>query len=185
MTPIKNYYTLSLAAGLSVYTPVVVVDGETLVLLQMLGAPEAVNANWAALVGGGKAHWIKGELIQLGGMKHHIRLKAALPCGWSETWLIHRQASFAEMTPGQPFYVIDDGLALPVTKFFWLCDKSFSIPLQATWAEHLWLAGQERGLVTLVNPDSCHGLTAWRVDPDLSAWEEIVSTGLQQRQITF
>ena len=185
MTPIKSHYTLSLAPGLSVYTPVVVVDGETLVLLQMLGAPEAVNANWAALVGGGKSHWIKGQLIQLGGMKDYVRLKASLLCGWSETWLIHRQASLTEMTPGQPGYVVDDGLSSLVSKFFWLCDKSLSIPLHVDWAEHLWLAGRQRRLVTLVDPEQCHGLAAWRVDPDLNAWEAIVSTGLQQAILTF
>ncbi|MCA9944486.1 MAG: hypothetical protein KC449_13450, partial [Anaerolineales bacterium] len=104
---VKNDPTrkLSLAQGLAVLTPALAIDDvdETLVYLEMVGAKQSVKANWAALVGGGKVHWIGRKRIRLDGMKEHVKIQATLPCGWANHILIHKQASLKEMNPEQPF----------------------------------------------------------------------------------
>ncbi len=103
--------TLSLASGLTVYTPALVIDNlaDNIVYLEMVGAKQSVKANWAALVGGGKVHWLDRKRICLDGMKSHIKLQSSLPCGWTNHILIHKQASLKQMNPEEPFYLLDDG----------------------------------------------------------------------------
>jgi hypothetical protein len=123
--------TLSLAGGLAVYTPALTIDDEenTLVYLEMVGPKQSVKANWAALVGGGKVHWIGRQRVQLDGMKQHVRVQASLPCGWTSTALIHKQASLKEMNPEQPFYLLDDGTRPIPPLFYAMLNKSLALPL--------------------------------------------------------
>ena len=94
---IKNDPTrkLSLAQGLAVLTPALAIDDveNSLVYLEMVGAKESVKANWAALMGGNRVHWVGGKRIEMDGMKQHIKLQATLPCGWVSQVLLHKQAS--------------------------------------------------------------------------------------------
>ena len=119
---VKNDPTrkLSLAQGLAVLTPALAIDDvdETLVYLEMVGAKQSVKANWAALVGGGKVHWLGRKRIRLDGMKEHVKIQATLPCGWANHILIHKQASLKEMNPEQPFYLLDDGTQ-PIPPLFY------------------------------------------------------------------
>jgi hypothetical protein len=106
--------TFSLAQGLTVYTPAVAIDNgdNTLVYLEMAGPMQSVKANWAALVGGTKVHWIGRKRIEFDGMKSHVKIQSALPCGWANYILIHKQASLKEMNLEQPFYLLDEGAQL-------------------------------------------------------------------------
>jgi len=120
---------LSLASGLAFYTPVLTIDDEenTLVYLEMAGPKQSVKANWAALVGGGKVHWIDRQRIQMDGMKQHVRVQASLPCGWTSTALIHKQASLKEKNPEQPFYLLDGGTRPIPQLFYGMLNKSLSL----------------------------------------------------------
>jgi hypothetical protein len=101
---------LSLASGLPVHTPVVVLDpdNDDVVYLQMVGSKQAVRANWAALVGG-RVQWLGRQRVELDGMKRHVLVQTALPCGWLDAVLIHKQASLQVMQPEEPFYLVDTG----------------------------------------------------------------------------
>ena len=179
--------TLSLAQGLAVYTPALAIDDVdgTLVYLEMVGAKQSVKANWAALVGGGKVHWIGRKRVQLDGMKNHVKLQSTLPCGWANHILIHKQASLKEMNPEQPFYLLDGGTQ-PIPRLFYsMLNKCLALPLLESWAEYLWANGRERNLITLLDNGEGQGYTAWRVLPALAEWQNIVESGLHSQMIAF
>ena len=100
---------------MTIHNPILAIDTDeqTIIIAQFLGPPQAVKSNWAALMGGGKSHWINNTTIKLGGSKNHITLKKSLPCGWLEMWLIHHQASIEKMLIDEPFYVLDNETAVP------------------------------------------------------------------------
>jgi hypothetical protein len=158
---------------------------DTLVYLEMIGPKQSVKANWAALVGGGKVHWIGRKEIRLDGMKEHVKLQATLPCGWSDTILIHKQASLREMNPEQPFYLLDDGTRPIPPLFYPMLNKCLALPLLEGWSGYLWENGRERKLIKLLDEGEGQGYTAWRVLPAPKEWQEVVSDGLRLRQLAF
>lgn len=178
---------LSLASGLGVYTPVLAIDDETdtLVYLEMVGEKGAVKANWAALAGGGKTHWIKGQRIALGGMKAHVKLQTSLPCGWVDQILIHKQASLKEMSPQEPFYLLDDGTKPIPPLFYPMLNKCLAVPILEEWADYLWGQGRARPLIALLDGGKGQGYAAWRVLPAPDAWQEVVQEGIAAGEIAF
>jgi hypothetical protein len=179
--------TLALAKGLSVYTPAVTIDDvyDTLVYLEMVGAKQSVKANWAALVGGGKVHWIGRKQIRLDGMKEHVKLQATLPCGWTDYILIHKQASLREMNPEQPFYLLDDGTRPIPPLFYAMLNKALALPLVPDWSGYLWEHGRECKLIKLLDEGKGQGYAAWRVLPAPKEWQEIVQDGIMSKWIVF
>ena len=180
----KRY--LSLADGLSVYTPAVVVDPdeENVVYLQLVGPKQSVRANWAALVGN-KVQWIGRQKIRLEGMKQHVLVQATLPCGWTDYVLIHRQASLKEMSPEEPFFLLDDGERPIPPLFYPMLNKCLAIPLLESWAPVLWEQGRVRGLIEPLNDGRGQGYAAWRVLPAPAEWEQVVQAGLAGKAISF
>jgi hypothetical protein len=179
--------TLSLARGLAVYTPALTIDDldDTLVYLEMVGAKQSVKANWAALVGGGKVHWIGRKRVRLDGMKEHVKIQATLPCGWADHILIHKQASLREMNPEQPFYLLDDGRRPIPPLFYAMLNKSLALPMLESWAAYLWANGREGRLISLLDEGAGQGYAAWRVLPAPEDWQKVLETGLQRSQIQF
>jgi hypothetical protein len=180
--------TITLADGLSVYTPALVVDAgeKTLVYLEMVGAKQSVKANWAALVNGNKqSHYVGGCYIRQDGMKNHVQLKSTLPCSWSDHILIHKQASLKEMNPEHPFYLLHDGSHPIPLLFYAMLNKCLALPLLESWSPYLWATGREQKLITLLNDGEGQGYAAWRVIPAPDKWQEIVSTGLTAGEIQF
>lgn len=186
---VKNDSTskLSLAQGLAVLTPALAIDdvNETLVYLEMIGAKQSVKANWAALVGGGKVHWLGRKRIRLDGMKEHVKIQATLPCGWANHILIHKQASLKEMNPERPFYLLDDGTQPIPPLFYPMLNKCLALPLLASWAGYLGENGRERNLITLLDNGEGQGYAAWRVLPAHEVWQSVVQAGLQSEAIAF
>lgn len=179
--------TLSLASGLSVYTPALVIDNlaDNIVYLEMVGAKQSVKANWAALVGGGKVHWLGRQRICLDGMKNHIKLQSSLPCGWANHILIHKQASLKQMNPEEPFYLLDDGVQPIPPLFYPMLNKCLALPLLESWAGYLWENGRERSLITLLDNGEGQGYAAWRVLPAHEVWQSVVHAGLHFEAIAF
>lgn len=186
---VKNDPTrkLSLAKGLAVFTPALAIDDvdETLVYLEMVGAKQSVKANWAALVGGGKVHWLGRKRIRLDGMKEHVKIQATLPCGWVNHVLIHKQASLKEMNPEQPFYLLDDGTQPIPPLFYAMLNKCLALPLLESWAGYLWENGRLRKLIALLDEGEGQGYTAWRVLSAPDAWQTVVENGLYDRVLNF
>ena len=178
---------LSLAQGLAVLTPALAIDDvdETLVYLEMVGAKQSVKANWAALVGGGKVHWLGRKRIRLDGMKEHVKIQATLPCGWANHILIHKQASLKEMNPEQPFYLLDDGTQPIPPLFYPMLNKCLALPLLPEWAGYLWENGRVRELITLLDEGEGQGYAAWRALPTSKEWQSVVECGLQSQKISF
>lgn len=186
---VKNDPTrkLSLAQGLAVLTPALAIDDvdETLVYLEMVGAKQSVKANWAALVGGGKVHWLGHKRIRLDGMKEHVKIQATLPCGWANHILIHKQASLKEMNPEQPFYLLDDGTQPIPPLFYPMLNKCLALPLLPEWAGYLWENGRAHQLITLLDEGEGQGYAAWRTLPTSKEWQSVVECGLQSQKISF
>lgn len=177
---------LSLADGLPVYTPALALDPDSdeVVYLEMVGAKQAVRANWAALVGG-RVQWIGRQRIELDGMKNHKLVQAALPCGWSDYILIHKQASLQAMNPEEPFYLLDEGRQQIPALFYAMLNKCLAIPLLETWSDYLWQRGREEKLIELLNEGTGQGYAAWRVLPAPEAWQQVVQMGLAARRVYF
>jgi hypothetical protein len=177
---------LSLARGLPVYTPAVVLDSDNdnIVYLEMVGHKQAVRANWAALVGK-KVCWMGGQRVYLEGMKAHVLVRASLPCGWVDHVLIHKQASIREMNPEEPFFLLDDGLHPIPPLFYPMLNNCLAVPVLEDWAGYLWENGRERHLITLLNNGEGQGYAAWRVLPASQAWQEVVQDGLKGDHICF
>ncbi len=186
---VKNDPTkkLSLAKGLAVFTPALAIDDvdDTLVYLEMIGAKQSVKANWAALVGGGKVHWMGRKRIRLDGMKEHVKIQATLPCGWANHILIHKQASLKEMNPEQPFYLLDDGKQPIPPLFYPMLNKCLALPLLPEWAGYLWENGRLRSLITLLDEGEGQGYAAWRVLPAPEDWQTLMENGLSSRVLKF
>ena len=178
---------LSLAQGLAVLTPALAIDDvdETLVYLEMVGAKQSVKANWAALVGGGKVHWLGRKRIRLDGMKEHVKIQATLPCGWAHHILIHKQASLKEMNPEQPFYLLDDGTQPIPPLFYPMLNKCLALPLLPEWAGYLWENGRAHELITLLDEGEGQGYAAWRVLSATEKWQSVIQEGLQKMIVSF
>ena len=178
---------LSLAGGLAVYTPALTIDDEenTLVYLEMVGPKQSIKANWATLVGGGKVHWIGRQRVQLDGMKQHVRVQASLPCGWTSTALVHKQASLKEMNPELPFYLLDDGTQPIPPLFYAMLNKSLALPLLEDWVDYLWFTGRDERLVQLLDEGQGQGYVAWRVVAAEEEWQELIRAGLASGPLTF
>ncbi len=179
--------TLSLAQGLAVYVPAVTIDDvdETLVYLEMVGVKQSVKANWAALVGSGKVHWLGRQRVCLDGMKNHIKLQSSLSCGWANHILIHKQASLKEMNPEEPFYLLDNGGQPVPFLFYAMLNKCLALPLLPNWSGYLWANGRERNLITLLDNGEGQSYAAWRVLPAPQEWQEIIHEGLSTSHIRF
>jgi hypothetical protein len=177
---------LSLAKGLPVYTPAVVLDrdNDNIIYLEIVGNKQAVRANWAALVGK-KVCWIGGQRIDLDGMKEHVMVRSSLPCGWVDHILIHKQASIREMNPEEPFFLLDDGRESISPLFYPMLNKCLAMPVLEEWAVHLWENGRARNLVTLLNDGEGQGYAAWRVLPAPDEWQNVIQNGLQEKAICF
>jgi hypothetical protein len=179
--------TLSLAQGLSVYTPALAIDDvdDTLVYLEMIGPKQSVKANWAALVGGGKVHWLGRKRVRLDGMKAHVKLQSTLPCGWANHILIHKQASLKEMNPEQPFYLLDDGSQPIPSLFYAMLNKALALPLLESWSDYLWRNGRKRKLISLLDDGEGQGYAVWRVLPVPEEWQKLIEAGLKNLQLVF
>ncbi len=177
---------LSLAKGLTVYTPAIVLDSDNdnIIYLEMVGHKQSVRANWAALVGK-KVRWIGRQRVYLDGMKEHVMIRSSLPCGWVDHILIHKQASIREMNPEEPFFLLDDGCHAIPPLFYPMLNKCLAVPVLEEWAGYLWENGRAHNLITLLNKGEGQGYAAWRALPAPDEWQEVVQAGLKDRHICF
>lgn len=178
---------LSIGTAPLISTPILVLDeeNETIVAIQMLGVSQSVNANWAALMGGGKSDYIHGVYVKLGGTKKHVKLQKLLPeTGWKELWLIHKQASANEMDAGEPFfYLLQQQEEDVPANFIGLLDKAIPIPVREQWAAYLFTEGLRTELIRPLDEYHCVGWVGYKVT--CKGWDAIISEGIASRHITF
>lgn len=184
MTVGQGILRVALTQKFAVLCPVLVVDDETLIYLELLGPREAVKANWAALRNGGGRQLLGGQLVQVRKADQLTTLKTPLPCGWDHWCVFHRQVSTQKMTPTEPFYLLSKGEESMPPSFYPLLSRALAAPTLPAWTEYLWTHGRQADLITAVT-DGCHGLAAWRIAAAAPAWGELISCGIQQRQIAF
>jgi hypothetical protein len=103
-------------------------------------------------------------------MKRHTLVQASLPCGWSDTILIHKQASLQAMSPEEPFYLLDGGERQIPSLFYPMLNKCLPIPLLEAGSAYLWSRGREERLIELLNDGAGQGYAAWRVLPAPDAY---------------
>ncbi len=184
MTVGQGILRVALTQKFAVLCPVLVVDDETLIYLELLGPREAVKANWAALRNGGGRQLLGGQLVQVRKADQLTTLKTPLPCGWDHWCVFHRQVSTQKMTPTEPFYLLSKGEELIPPSFYPLLSRALAAPTLPAWTEYLWTHGRQADLITAVT-HGCHGLAAWKIDAADTAWGEIISAGIQRDQISF
>ena len=131
------------------------------------------------------APWIGQQRVQLDGMKQHVRVQASLPCGWTNTALIHKQASLKEMNPEQPFYLLDGGTQPIPPLFYAMLNKSLPLPLREDWVDYLWVAARGEGLVQLLYEGQGQGYVAWRVVAAEEEWQALIREGLTSGTLRF
>lgn len=188
MTVGQGIVRIALTQKFAVLCPVLVVDAETLVYLELLGPREAVKANWAALRNAGRRQIINGHLVQVRKADQLTTLKTPLPCGWDHWCVFHRQVSLQKMSPTEPFYLLgdgqDDGQENMPEAFYPLLSRALAAPTLPAWADYLWIHGRHAELITAVNQGG-HGIAAWKVDAASPTWGKIISEGIHQAKIIF
>lgn len=184
MTVGQGIRRVALTQKFAVLCPVLVVDEETLVYLELMGPREAVKANWAALRNGGGRQLLGGQLVQVRKGDQRTTLKTPLPCGWDHWCLFHRQVSTQKMTPAEPFYLLSQGEETIPPSFYPLLARALAAPTLPAWTAYLWTHGRQADLITAVTR-GCHGRAAWKIDAAAPDWGEIISSGIRQGQISF
>jgi hypothetical protein len=99
--------------------------------------------------------------------------------------LIHKQASLQEMSPQEPFYLLDDGQQAIPPLFYPMLNKCLAVPLLEEWAGYLWEEGRARDLISLLDDGQGQGYAAWRVLPAPEAWQTVVQEGIAVGTIRF
>ena len=165
-----------------VLAPVCIVDEreQCIIALRMVGHPEAVRANYARIMSSSNSNGFRlaGSNIRQSGLKQHKLVKAQLPMGLLDYFLIHKQASAQTMQGGKAFYVLDDRQQTVPPLFMPLLDRAIDTPTQAHWAAYLWRNGIAVGLVVPAN-ESGIGLIAWSVEAEQDAWRDLISEGVR------
>lgn len=197
MTQRKTYRT-DIAKGMFVEIVDLVRSGDTLVYLNMIGTRQILKSTWAALKGGGKRTYLRGDILILKAKEHHL-FKAPLPCGWENWIMLNKMASIKTITPNHYFYLIDPTRQsrstyrddfqkqreLMPANFFPMLDASLSVPLLPKWASVLWKKGLDKNLVRSVNYNDCFNMGGWFVMGQSKAWSPVINELMNSGQITF
>jgi hypothetical protein len=175
-------------------------DGDMIVLLDLVGYKTALKSIWATVVGGTrKAFFVYGDeagtLRVHGGDPSTTTYRAfwqpLLEQNAHNLVICHAQmiasatpASVTEST--QPFYVIDDGHPQrPVAaRFLTLLNEALDLPLLPAWADWLWQAGLNDGLVGALRVGG-DVTGAWRVETTSEAWAGLVQAGVVSRSLAL
>ncbi len=165
-------------------------DGEVLVLADLVGYKTACKSLWATTVNSPrKPFYISGEVKACRGEIKRTRYRAF----WAELPeqtahnLVIVNTRVLEAGPdvsgeAQPFYLITSQDKLPLPRFVALLNQALDLPILPAWAEVLWQCGQDESLITGLT----HGgdiAAAWRVLPDEAQWGELIQSGLQDGTI--
>lgn len=174
-------------ANIPVFNPLLAIDGNkrNLIICRLVGHPEAVKANWAALVSGRNSDVrINGTPVVTSGSEPYTTLRTVLPNGLVDWLLIHKQASPPTVNPDQDFYVLSDNATGTPDSFFDMLDAALHVPLLADWSSYLWSAGREAELITAADRTP-YGIVAWTVQNDADAWADLIAAGLKNGLIHF
>lgn len=174
-------------ANIPIFNPLLAIDGKkrNLIICRLVGHPEAVKANWAALVSGrGSDVRINGSVIITAGSEPYTTLRTVLPNGLVDWLLVHKQASPPTVNPDQDFYVLSDNATGTPESFFGMLDAALHVPLLANWSGYLWSAGREAELISAADRTP-YGIVAWTLQNDADAWANLISAGLKQGHIHF
>jgi hypothetical protein len=178
-------------------------DGDTVVLLDLVGYKTALKSLWASTVGGTRKSFFvygaeAGTLRVRGGDPSTTTYRAfwqPLPEQNAHNLVIchaqliapatHTSGMSALVTP-QPFYVIDDGHPQrPVaTRFLALLNEALDLPLLPAWAEWLWQSGLDDRLISAIGAGGDLS-SAWRVETTSDAWAGLVQGGLVNGELTL
>lgn len=178
-------------------------DGDTVVLMDLVGYKTALKSLWASAVGG-----TRKAFFVFGAEAGTLRVRGGDPSTttYRTFWqplpeqnahnlvLCHAQliapashtSGMSDTVTSQPFYVIDDGNPQrPVAaRFLALLNEALDLPLLPAWADWLWQAGLEDQLINAIRAGGdVNG--AWRVETTSDAWAGLVQGGLVQGALTL
>jgi hypothetical protein len=175
-------------------------DGDMIVLLDLVGYKTALKSMWATVVGGTRKPFsLYGETV--GTLRVHggDPSTATYRAFWqplheqnAHNLVIAHAQMIASATPTsatvsvQPFYVLDDGHPQrPVAaRFLTLLNEALDLPLLSTWADWLWQAGIDGNLVSALHIGG-DVIGAWRVETGGDAWVGLVQGGLVKGALTL
>jgi hypothetical protein len=171
-------------------------DGDVVVLLDLVGHKTALKSLWSSAVGHPrKTFSLYGEesdtLRVRGGDASTTTYRAfwqPLPAQNAHNLVISHAQMIVPATPvsaisatvtSRPFYVIDDGHPQrPVAaRFLTLLDQALDLPLLPAWAAWLWQAGLDDNLISALRVGG-DVIGAWRVESESEAWASLVQGGL-------
>lgn len=177
-------------------------DGDMMVLLDLVGYKTALKSLWASAVGHPrKAFFVYGA--DAGTL--HVRGGDPSSAAYRAFWqplpeqsvhnlvVCHAQlivpaapSSTSSTVSPQPFYIIDDGHAQrPVApRFLTLLNEALDLPLLPAWADWLWQAGGNDKLVSAIRTGG-DVIGAWRVETTSDAWAGLVQNGLVSGALTL
>jgi hypothetical protein len=165
-------------------------DGEVLVLADLVGYKTACKSLWATTVNSPrKPFYLTGDVKACGGEIKRTRYRAF----WAELPeqtahnLVIVSTRVLDAGPdasgeAQPFYLVASQSEWLLPRFVALLNQALDLPIFPAWAQHLWQCGQDESLITALT----HGgdvTSAWRVLPDEARWGELIQRRLQDGTI--
>ena len=87
--------------------------------------------------------------------------------------MVIQHRSLLQPRTGQPFLHLVGADGTPNLKqFAWQLDQASTLPIKPTWAERLWNAGINAGIIVTL---PSYGCQAYWVRPDEAVWSELVA----------
>lgn len=182
---------IELATGFPVDLIGIAIDDSMgqLVYLEVVGAENAVGANWAALMQPKRSFSYKSQSFQVGSADNHRKFATTLPSGFVHMILAHKSASPALITTktNVGYVVSDEGDNLP-QEFFGHLNNLIEVPVLPEWSEYLWVVGRLTRMIEYAgNPNKQHGPTTWKIrtGSDQSNWADIISSAVAAKELAI
>ena len=164
-------------------------DGETLVLLDVVGYKTACKSIWATTVNSPrKTFYLSGNIKVSGGdvrlTKYHAFWQELPEQSAHNLVICNRQ--LLEASPAAdvslPFYIVT-GLGEATTpvhlrRFIALLNQALDLPILPDWASWLWEMGADEQLVRALSFGG-NVTDAWSMQTDDAKWSALVQSGLQ------
>ena len=174
------------------------VDGDVLVMLDIVGYKTACKSLWASTVNSPRKFYsISGGVRVCGGDVRQTKYRSfwlELPEQNAHNLVIcNTRLLEASTLPGDatPFYIVTgtttedvsaSANSIRLNRFVALLNQALDLPILSTWAQWLWQAGSDDQIITEVK-FAGSVLGAWRVQTSSAKWAEVVQAGLHARCI--
>lgn len=188
-------YTKGMASYLNgcALTPNPLTPNHELLYLSCIGRSVALRSHWATVMARKPiaAHIETTTILIPPADVKYCTIQTRLPdSGYFHLLILHPQATFSDLVPGQDIYLIHDSSTPPYARFIAMLDQAINIPIKPDWGPYLWSEGTRLQHITPLPHtwETCH---AWHItinspEAEHSAnsqhptpWADIIQGGIE------